>query len=45
MPSTNNATAGIMIIPDADDFIKVMEDLQDAYLKHHGQTGSDDDED
>ena len=43
MPSSDNVS-GVMIIPDADDFIKVMEDLQAQYLKHHGQTGCDADE-
>lgn len=44
MPSTNTITSGVMIIPDADDFLKIMEHLQDEYNRQHGQTGSDDDE-
>lgn len=45
MPSTDNATAGVMIIPDADDFMKVMAALQDEYNKKHGHNGDDVDED
>lgn len=44
MPS-NNITSGVMIIPDADDFMKIISQMQDEYLKHHGHNGSDDDED
>lgn len=44
MSSTNN-TAGVMIIPDADDFMRVIADMQEEYNKQHGQTGSDEDED
>lgn len=45
MPSTDNATAGVMIIPDADDFMKVMAALQEEYNRKHGHNGSDTDED
>lgn len=44
MPSTNTITSGVMIIPDADDFLRIMAELQDEYNRQHGQTGSDDDE-
>lgn len=42
MPSTNTNASGVMIIPDADDFLKIMEALQDEYDKTHGHNGSDD---
>jgi hypothetical protein len=45
MPSTNTITAGIMIVPDNDDFLELMMQLQEEYNKQHGQTGSDEDED
>ena len=44
MPSTDTITSGVMIIPDADDFLKIMDALQDEYNRQHGQTGSDEDE-
>lgn len=44
MPSTDTITSGVMIIPDADDFMKIISQMQDEYLKQHGQTGSDEDE-
>ena len=43
-PSTNDATAGVMIIPDADEFLRVMAALQDEYNKKYGHTGEDVDE-
>ena len=43
-PSTNNAAAGVMIIPDADDFMKVMAALQEEYNAQHGHNGDDEDE-
>ena len=44
MPSTNTITSGVMIIPDADDFLRIMAELQDEYNRQHGQTGSDEEE-
>ena len=43
MPS-NNIPEGIMIIPDADDFMMIISQLQEEYDKTHGQTGCDTDE-
>ena len=43
-PSNDDATAGVMIIPDADDFMKVMAALQEEYNKKHGHDGDDEDE-
>ena len=45
MPSTNNAAGSVMIIPDPDDFLRIMESLQEEYDKQHGHTGDDTDED
>ena len=41
--SSTTATS-VMIIPDADDFLKIMKQLQDDYLKYHGHNGSDADD-
>ena len=43
MPSTN-ITSGVMIIPDNDDFLMIMMQLQEAYNMQHGHTGSDENE-
>lgn len=42
MASTNGTS--IMVIPDPDEFLRIIADLQDQYLKQHGQTGCDEDE-
>lgn len=44
MPSTNTITSGVTIIPDADDFMMIISQMQEAYDKTHGQTGDDEDE-
>lgn len=45
MPSTNTITSGVMIVPDNDDFLEILMQIQDEYNKTHGHTGSDEDED
>ena len=44
MPSTNNVSGGIMIIPDPDDFIRIMAKIEDDYKRYHGQAEGDGDE-
>lgn len=34
MPSTDNVSEGILIIPDPDDFIEIMTELQREYNKN-----------
>ncbi len=41
MPST---TSRVMIILDADDFMKIIADMQEEYNKQHGHTGADEDD-
>lgn len=44
MSSTNTTPSGIMIIPDADDFMSIIASMQEAYDKQHGHTGDGEDE-
>lgn len=45
MPSTTTISSGVMIVPDNDDFLELMMQLQDEYNRQHGINGDDEDED